>query len=298
MKVQKSGGEKNIFMDFDFELINQFVSTNLSIFLHGSKKSSPWSLRWDGVGMVLRHSALNGLPCRGLRERIDFCSLSISHYPKSIVLRCLHLFSSLLCVWCGLLFYFRQGSQAVQLRSVCLKRFGTPEEDAYRRDLTINSLFYNINTSVEDFTARDIADLISGRIVTPLPPKETFLDDPLRVLRAIRFVGICMQRSVIIWVVFSLPPEIDPLTFQGCESSDSPGLHEPFRFGIHLDLRCLYGCRLEPYSAYWILYLQFGKLERWVLDEQRRLGLYATLFLPLRSIAYKVNKSKEVLLLS
>lgn len=30
---------------------------------------------------------------------------------------------------------------------------GTPEEDAYRRDLTINSLFYNINKQlVEDFT--------------------------------------------------------------------------------------------------------------------------------------------------
>nr|XP_029147194.1 CCA tRNA nucleotidyltransferase, mitochondrial-like isoform X3 [Arachis hypogaea] len=68
--------------------------------------------------------------------------------------------------------------------------FGTPEEDAYMRDLTINSLFYNINTgSVEDFTKRGISDLKSGRIVTPLPPKATFLDDPLRVLRAIRFGG-------------------------------------------------------------------------------------------------------------
>ncbi|OAY73071.1 CCA tRNA nucleotidyltransferase, mitochondrial [Ananas comosus] len=67
-------------------------------------------------------------------------------------------------------------------------KFGTAEEDAYRRDLTINSLFYNINTnSVEDVTGRGIQDLKSGRIVTPLPPKATFLDDPLRVLRAIRF---------------------------------------------------------------------------------------------------------------
>ncbi|GLT71195.1 hypothetical protein SLA2020_432290 [Shorea laevis] len=56
------------------------------------------------------------------------------------------------------------------------------------RDLTINSLFYNINASlVEDFTKRGIADLKSGKIVTPLPPKATFLDDPLRVLQAIRF---------------------------------------------------------------------------------------------------------------
>eukprot|EP00268_Persea_americana_P008118 TRINITY_DN13113_c0_g1_i6.p1 TRINITY_DN13113_c0_g1~~TRINITY_DN13113_c0_g1_i6.p1 ORF type:complete len:560 (-),score=93.48 TRINITY_DN13113_c0_g1_i6:398-2077(-) len=67
-------------------------------------------------------------------------------------------------------------------------KFGTAEEDAYRRDLTINSMFYNINTdSVEDLTGRGVADLKSGVIVTPLPPKATFLDDPLRVLRAIRF---------------------------------------------------------------------------------------------------------------
>ncbi|KAL9270254.1 ATP-dependent DNA helicase Q-like 1-like protein [Drosera capensis] len=66
--------------------------------------------------------------------------------------------------------------------------FGTAEEDAYRRDLTINSLFYNINTNkVEDFTRKGMTDLKYGKIVTPLPPKETFLDDPLRVLRAVRF---------------------------------------------------------------------------------------------------------------
>lgn len=36
-----------------------------------------------------------------------------------------------------------------------------------------------------------IDDLKSGKIVTPLPAKATFLDDPLRVLRAIRF-GTCV----------------------------------------------------------------------------------------------------------
>lgn len=68
--------------------------------------------------------------------------------------------------------------------------FGTPEEDAERRDFTINSMFFNINTGdVEDFTRRGMADLRAGIIRTPLPPKETFLDDPLRVLRAVRFAS-------------------------------------------------------------------------------------------------------------
>ena len=37
---------------------------------------------------------------------------------------------------------------------------GTPIEDAERRDLTINSLFYNLNEGVvEDFTGRGLSDL-------------------------------------------------------------------------------------------------------------------------------------------
>ncbi|WZZ57110.1 hypothetical protein YC2023_057217 [Brassica napus] len=55
--------------------------------------------------------------------------------------------------------------------------FGTPEEDAYRRDLTINSLFYNIHTGlVEDLTGRGIDDLKSGRTTTPSPAKTIFLE--------------------------------------------------------------------------------------------------------------------------
>lgn len=69
-------------------------------------------------------------------------------------------------------------------------RFGTPKEDAERRDLTINSLFYNLHTeSVEDFTGTGIDDMKNGIIRTPLDPMSTFLDDPLRVLRAVRFAA-------------------------------------------------------------------------------------------------------------
>ena len=68
--------------------------------------------------------------------------------------------------------------------------FGTPSEDAYRRDLTINSMFYNINEEkIEDLTGKGISDLSSRLIRTPLEPLQTFLDDPLRVLRTIRFAN-------------------------------------------------------------------------------------------------------------
>jgi len=67
---------------------------------------------------------------------------------------------------------------------------GTPLEDAMRRDLTINALFYNINTGVvEDLTGRGLNDLRAGIVRTPLPPLTTLLDDPLRALRAIRFAS-------------------------------------------------------------------------------------------------------------
>jgi tRNA nucleotidyltransferase/poly(A) polymerase len=79
--------------------------------------------------------------------------------------------------------------------------FGTPEEDAFRRDFTINAMFYNINQGiVEDFTGKGLEDLRSGIIRTPLPAKETFMDDPLRVLRAVRFssrFGFELEESLL-----------------------------------------------------------------------------------------------------
>lgn len=69
-------------------------------------------------------------------------------------------------------------------------KFGTPKEDAERRDLTINSLFYNLHTEdVEDWTGYGIQDIKNGIIRTPLDPIMTFKDDPLRVLRAVRFAA-------------------------------------------------------------------------------------------------------------
>ncbi|KAF2723907.1 poly A polymerase C-terminal region-like protein [Polychaeton citri CBS 116435] len=68
--------------------------------------------------------------------------------------------------------------------------FGTPEEDALRRDATVNAMFYNINTGqIEDFTGHGRTDMAKRIIRTPLEPYQTFKDDPLRVLRLIRFAS-------------------------------------------------------------------------------------------------------------
>ena len=68
--------------------------------------------------------------------------------------------------------------------------FGTAQEDAMRRDATINALFYNLNESkVEDLTERGFSDMQNKIVRTPLEPFQTFKDDPLRVLRLIRFAS-------------------------------------------------------------------------------------------------------------
>jgi len=68
--------------------------------------------------------------------------------------------------------------------------FGTPEEDALRRDATVNAMFYNLTTSsVEDFTRQGLRDLQARILRTPLEPFRTFEDDPLRVMRLIRFAS-------------------------------------------------------------------------------------------------------------
>jgi poly(A) polymerase len=61
-------------------------------------------------------------------------------------------------------------------------------EDVMRRDFTINTLLENLNTGeIHDLTGSAISDIQAGIIRTPTEPESTFFDDPLRMLRAIRF---------------------------------------------------------------------------------------------------------------
>ena len=78
--------------------------------------------------------------------------------------------------------------------------FGTPEEDAFRRDFTINALFYDIATySIIDYVG-GLQDLKDGLIRSIGDPNVRFVEDPVRMLRAIVMasrLGFRLDRPVV-----------------------------------------------------------------------------------------------------
>ncbi|MBD5373479.1 MAG: CCA tRNA nucleotidyltransferase [Bacteroides sp.] len=68
--------------------------------------------------------------------------------------------------------------------------FGSIEDDCYRRDFTVNSLYYDITRrKMVDITGLGIPDMQAGLLRTPLDPDATFNDDPVRILRGLRFAN-------------------------------------------------------------------------------------------------------------
>jgi tRNA nucleotidyltransferase (CCA-adding enzyme) len=62
-------------------------------------------------------------------------------------------------------------------------------------------MFYNINTSeVEDFTGMGLQDVKAKLIRTPLKAVDTFMDDPLRMIRSVRFAhrfGFTIHEEIV-----------------------------------------------------------------------------------------------------
>lgn len=67
-------------------------------------------------------------------------------------------------------------------------RFCSLEEDSTRRDYTCNALYKNLHTDeILDPTGRGVADLKNGLLTTPSEPGIIYRQDPVRMLRGIRF---------------------------------------------------------------------------------------------------------------
>jgi poly(A) polymerase len=103
---------------------------------------------------------------------------------------------------------------------------GSLEDDQWRRDFTINAMAISLNE--DDFGKlldpfQGIADLENKIIRTPLDPKQTFSDDPLRMMRAIRFAT---------QLNFSIVPE----TFQAiCENAHRINIITQERITVELN---------------------------------------------------------------
>ncbi len=119
-------------------------------------------------------------------------------------------------------------------------------DDAKRRDFTVNTLLENLHTGeIADPLGRARKDLKDGLIITPLEPEETFSDDPLRMLRAIRFA---------VRLDFQIAPE--------CEEAIR---HQTRR------LKIVSGERIRDEFTKMLLHPNAGTALRWM----QRLGLLA-----------------------
>lgn len=192
--------------------------------------------------------------------------------------------------------------------------FGTPLEDATRRDITINSMFWNIHTEeIEDFTGHGIPDIDNGIIRTPLPPKETLLDDPLRLLRVIRF-ATRFQYSIVPELLEAMQDPIVHASLRekvsreriGIEIdkilNDRYGLQGMFLINQSGVFNAIFGCQDAPFkfdSSYEqvnSLLLTFSKViyynSEWSREELR-LGLLACGMIPYSCKKYPIKNKGQ-----
>ncbi|PWA48043.1 O-methyltransferase, family 3 (mitochondrion) [Artemisia annua] len=133
-----------------------------------------------------------------------------------------------------------------------------------------------------DFTERGLDDLRNGKIVTPLPPKEMFLAEPLIVLRAVRF-SVRFDFDIVKELRVAAADNDVKSSFCNKISRERIGreieLMDVFRLPQNFEPPLLEPC-VSYMDAAWILMNANGGFT--FSDEQRRLYLYAALFLPLR----------------
>ena len=103
-------------------------------------------------------------------------------------------------------------------------RFCSLKEDSSRRDYTCNALYKNLHTNeILDPTGRGVEDLKNGLLVTPSEPGMIYRQDPVRMLRGVRFKH---QKNF----------RLDPMCWNAiCQNHDSMAISAPKRLRDELN---------------------------------------------------------------
>jgi poly(A) polymerase len=142
--------------------------------------------------------------------------------------------------------------------------FGTPEEDALRRDFTMNALAYDIaDLSVIDYST-GLSDL-RQRLIRPIgDPRVRFTEDPVRMLRAVRFAA-------------SHDFTIEPAAWEClCELSSTISRVSPARLYEEVQKLFLLGSARPAFSLLMksrLLAALFPGLNKWVYGDSRHPAL-------------------------
>lgn len=162
--------------------------------------------------------------------------------------------------------------------------FGTIEEDAWRRDFTINALYYNIaDFSIYDYTG-GFRDLKSRSIRIIGDVKTRIIEDPIRMLRALRFAAK---------LNFSLEPKLKQVVL------DSAGLLQdvaPARLFLEFEKLFLTGhaaATLETLIEYDYLKVLF-KGTALLLQRQKNDNVFQLLQLAMRGTDERYKKQKSL----
>ena len=153
---------------------------------------------------------------------------------------------------------FRTGEDGQVMRD---NVFGTPEQDALRRDFSINALFYNI----ADFSIIDYAgglDDLKKKIIRVIGDPDTrFTEDPVRMIRAARFAG-------------TLGFEIEKKAYDSiCRNKDKLAFAAPSR--MYEEVQKLFFCGHAKEVFHWLektdlLHPMFHDFSHWIDEDKAR----------------------------
>lgn len=141
---------------------------------------------------------------------------------------------------------FRSGSDSSSL-IIRDNQWGTPEEDALRRDLTINALFYNpISGEIIDYSG-GMEDLFRKKLIIIGDPEARFSQDPVRMLRILKLQSKLKN--------FSIPLKIKQ-TLKSCSEKIETSSH------VRVLEEILRGLELGHSSIFFDLLIRYGLLKK------------------------------------